>query len=83
MDIKIGAVEDYFAKVGAVAFKLEQPLSVGDTIKIKCRDGDIIQKVESMQIEHKSVTSAKPGDSVGLKISGKAHKGNTIFKVVE
>lgn len=83
MEIKIGVVEDYFAHVGAIATTLEQPLSVGDTIKIKRHSGDLIQKVESLQINRQSVTSAKVGDSVGIKISERAHKGNIIYKIVE
>ncbi|MEW6041859.1 MAG: translation elongation factor-like protein [Elusimicrobiota bacterium] len=83
MDIKIGVVDDYFAKVGVIALKLQEEISVGDTIKIKRHSGDLIQKVESMQVEHQSVTTAKRGDNVGIKISDKAHKGNEVYKVIE
>lgn len=83
MEVRIGVVDDFFAKVGVIAVKLEQPLALGDTIKIKKHDGELVEKVTSMQIEHQPVTSAKAGDSVGIKISGKAHKGNVVYKVVE
>jgi len=83
MEVKVGVVEDFFAKVGVVALKLEQPLAVGDTIKIKKYDGELVEKVTSMQIEHQPVSAAKAGDSVGIKITGRAHKGNVVYKVVE
>ncbi len=83
MEIKLGEVEDYFAHVGAISVTLESPLAVGDTIKIHKHDGDIIQKVESLQIEHVAVTSAKEGARVGIKVKEKVHAGNKIFKVVE
>jgi len=83
MEVKVGVVEDFFAKVGVVALKLEQPLAVGDTIKIKKHDGELVEKVTSMQIEHQPVSAAKAGDSVGIKITGRAHKGNVVYKVVE
>jgi predicted RNA-binding protein with TRAM domain len=35
-----------------------------------------------MQIEHKSVTEAKRGDSVGIKISETVRRGDKIYKVV-
>jgi hypothetical protein len=34
-----------------------------------------------MQIEHKSVTEAKKGDSVGIKVSEKAREGDKVYKI--
>jgi len=33
-----------------------------------------------MQIEHEKVTSAKKGDSVGIKVKGKARKNDKVYK---
>ena len=38
--------------------------------------------VHSMQIEHKSVTEAKKGDSVGVKVSEKVREGDKVYKIV-
>jgi len=35
-----------------------------------------------MQIEHKSVTEAKKGDSVGVKVSEKVRRGDKVYKKV-
>jgi hypothetical protein len=35
-----------------------------------------------MQIEHKSVTEAKKGDSVGVKVSEKVRRGDKAYKIV-
>jgi hypothetical protein len=35
-----------------------------------------------MQIEHKSITQAKKGDSVGIKVSEKAREGDKVYKIV-
>jgi len=35
-----------------------------------------------MQIEHKSVTEAKKGDSVGVKVSEKVRRGDKVYKIV-
>lgn len=78
---EIGEVVDYFAQVGVIAIKLASTLKVGDTIKVKGGEHEFTQKVDSMQIERKPVTSGKKGDSVGIKVSEKAHKGNKVFLI--
>jgi hypothetical protein len=35
-----------------------------------------------MQIEHKSVTKAKKGDSVGVKVSEKVRERDKVYKIV-
>lgn len=83
MEEKIGIVEDYFAKISVIAVKLDGELKVGDKIHIKGHTTDFYQIVESMQIEHQQVTSAKKGDSVGIKVNEKCRKGDAVYKVVE
>ena len=78
--MKIGKVSNYFAHVNAAAIKLSKPLKVGETIQIKDRNNDFEQKVESMQINHKSVKEAKKGDEVGIIVSQKVRKGCEVFK---
>ena len=81
-EIKLGEVDDFFAKVGAMTVKLENDLKVGDTIHIKGHTTEITQTVSSMQIEHNSVQEAKKGDSIGMKIDGRVRKGDIIYKVL-
>ena len=77
---QIGEVSNYFEHVSAIAIKLKAPLKIGDIIRIKGGGTDIEQKIDSMQIDHAPVKSAKKGDEVGIKIKGKARKGYKIFK---
>lgn len=83
MEERIGTVDDYFAKIGVIAVKLEGDLKVGDKIYIKGHTTDFYQQVESIQIEHQSVTSAKKGDSIGIKVNERCRKGDVVYKVVE
>ncbi len=78
---QIGEVFNYFEKVGVIAVKLTAPLKVGDTIRIVGGDKDFTEVVDSMQIEGKNIEKAKKGDSVGIKISDKVHKGYKVYKV--
>ncbi|MEK6873087.1 MAG: hypothetical protein AABW90_03695 [Nanoarchaeota archaeon] len=81
LDKQIGVVSNYFEHVGVVAIKLDATLKVGDKIKIVGGEVDFEQTVESIQIQHKSVKSAKKGDEIGVKIKERARKGYKIFKV--
>lgn len=71
---------NYFDHVSVVAIKLEAPLKVGDTVRIVGGETDFEQKVESMQINKKSVKTAKKGDEIGIKVSEKVRKGYKVFK---
>lgn len=81
METKIGAVDDFFAKVCVVALVLEGDLQVGETIHIKGHTTDITQQVQSMQVQHQAVTKAKKGDSIGIKVDDRVRKGDIIYKV--
>jgi translation elongation factor EF-Tu-like GTPase len=81
---RIGTVIDYFAKIGVVAFRVEEEgLKVGDTIHLKGHTTDLTEKVTSMQIERETIEEAKVGDDVGIKIKDRARKGDAVYKVIE
>jgi hypothetical protein len=79
--VLLGHVDDYFAHVGVMALKLLAPVSVGDTIRVKGHTTDITQQVESMQIEHQPVQTASVGNSVGIRISGRARRTDVVYKI--
>ncbi|MGB8951348.1 MAG: hypothetical protein WCC06_01590 [Candidatus Aminicenantales bacterium] len=84
MEDEIGKMAHYFSKIGVGVLELTVgELKVGDTIRIKGHTTDFYQKVESMQVEHKPVESAKKGDSVGLRVEGHVRDGDRVFKVTE
>jgi len=81
---RIGTVLDYFAKIGVVAFRVEEDgLKVGDTIHIKGHTSDFSVQVNSMQIDREAIEEAKVGDDVGIKVKERARKGDAIYKVIE
>jgi putative protease len=61
--------------------ELSDKLSVGDTIRIVGGETDFNQAVDSMEIEHQKVETAKPGDSVGLKVEQKVREGYKVYKL--
>jgi putative protease len=82
-ELEIGKVTHYFAHVSAGVINLKENLKVGDTIHIRGAHDDITQTVDSMQVDHKAVAEAKPGEQVGLKVPHKVHPHDKVFKVVE
>jgi translation elongation factor EF-Tu-like GTPase len=81
---RIGTVIDYFAKIGVVAFRVEEEgLKVGNTIHIKGHTTDFTEKVNSMQIDRDSVQEARVGDDVGIKVKERARKKDAVYKVIE
>jgi len=81
-EIYIGRVTDYFAKIGVAALEIENgELSLGDTIHIVGHTTDFEQPVTSLQIEHKTVESAKTGDAIGIKVKDRVRHGDKVYKV--
>ena len=81
---KIGVVEHYFDKISVAAIRItEGNLKVGDKIHIKGHTSDFEQTVDSIQIEHERVEEAKPGDSIGIKITDRVREHDEVFKIVE
>ncbi len=77
---KIGEVTHYFDKIGVAIVKLSAPLAKGDKIRVKGATTDFDQTVESMQVDHSEVESAKSGDELGIKVADKAREGDDVLK---
>jgi len=79
----IGRVTHYFGKIGVAVIELDDTLKVGDEIRIVGGKTDFTQIVESMEMEHKKIEEAKPGDSIGLKVSQKVREGYKVYKILK
>ncbi|MBW2088058.1 MAG: translation elongation factor-like protein [Deltaproteobacteria bacterium] len=80
---KIGFVSNYYSKISVAAVEMtDGTVSLGDTLHFLGHTTNFESKVDSMQIQHKSVKEAKKGDSVGVEISEKARAGDKVFKIV-
>ena len=77
----VGRVTGFFAKPSVAVVELSAPLKVGDTAYFKGHTTDFQQTVESMQIEHQAVQDAKAGDTIGLKVTTRCRKQDTLYKL--
>lgn len=81
-EMEIGKVTHYFGHINVAAIMLTGGVAVGDTLHIKGHTTDLTFQVESMQIEHKAVQQAAPGDNVGVKVPGHVREHDRVYKVV-
>ena len=78
--VEVGRITHFFSKIDVAVIELKAALRVGDTIAIKGPTTDFEQRVDSMQIEHKNVQKAEPGQSIGLKVSQRVRETDAVFK---
>ena len=79
----IGKISDFFAKPVVAGIELTARLKIGDKIHIKGHTTDLEMTVDSMQINNVNVTESKAGDSVGIKVSDRVRRGDTVYKVTD
>ena len=79
---KIGEIVHYFDKISVAVLKVTAgTVKVGDSIQIGDDDTGFVQVVESMQVEHASVPTAKTGDEVGLKVQQPVKRGELVYQI--
>ena len=76
---KVGRVTHFYPKIGVAVVDLSAGLSVGNSITFS-GSTDFSQTVASLQVEHESISSAKKGDTVGLKVDQPVKPGDTLAK---
>lgn len=79
---EVGRVTHYFSRINVAVIELSDKLSVGDRILIKGSTTNFEQTAGSMQIEHKNVTTADRGQSIGLKAKEKVREGDIVYKIL-
>ena len=82
-EVEIGNVSDFFAHPVVAGIELTAELKVGDRIHILGHTTDMELTVDSMQVNNASVTEAKAGDAIGIKVSDRVRRGDKIFKITD
>ena len=76
----IGQVTHYYGHLSVAAVSLKEPVAIGERIHIRGHTTDLVQKVDSMEIDHVRVDRAGPGDDVALKIGDHVRDHDLIFR---
>ena len=80
-EVEIGKISDFFARPVVAGIDLTGKMKKGDTIHIKGHTTDLVMTVESMQIDNVNVEEAGSGVSVGVKVTDRVRRGDTVYKV--
>jgi putative protease len=80
-EVRVGVVTHYFGHLSVAAVRLERMLRVGDTVRILGHTSDFRQRVDSMQVEHQSVSEAIGGQEIGLRVIEHAREHDVVYKV--
>ena len=77
----LGKVTHYYDKAMVVIVKLVGGgLKVGDAVKFVKGENEFTQNIESIQIEHEALKSAKKGQEVAVKINQPIKEGALVYK---
>lgn len=77
----IGEVTHYYDKAGVAVVKFKKDITAGTKVKFLGAHTDFDETLESMQMDHAPVTTAKKGKEVGVKVSQKAREGDRVYLV--
>ena len=77
----IGTVKHYYSKVHVAVIALVSDVEQGDNMRFES-DFTFEQPLNSMEADHKPVTSAKAGDLIGVKVDHKVGAGDEVYKVL-
>lgn len=80
---KIGEVFHFFGHIGVAAIRLtDGSLAIGDTVQIQGPSTNLEQTVDTLQIEHAAVSSADPGQEVGMKVRDRVREKDFVYKLI-
>ncbi len=77
---EIGKVTHFFDKASVAVIKLSSSLAVGDAVTFTKGENAFTEVIESMQIDHKPVTSAQAGEEVAVKLSQATKESAVVSK---
>lgn len=75
----IGTISHYFGHLSVAAVRLTGPLAVGDRIHIRGHTTDLVQTVDSIEIEHARVERAEPGDDAAIGVTDHVREHDLVF----
>jgi len=79
--VKAGRIEHFYSKASVAVVEVMTPLKQGDKITIRGSTTNVEQTVDSMEIDHKQVPTAQPGQRVGMKVAGRVRENDIVYKV--
>jgi putative protease len=79
----VGKVSHFFTHISVAVIDVTDTMTVGDTISFEGASTNFQQKIDSIQIEKKSIPSAKKGQAIGMKTNERVREGDLVYKIIE
>lgn len=74
----LARVIHYYDRLGVAILEVGAPIALGDNVRIRHGDIDLLQPVTSLQIDHQPIQKAKKGDIVGMQVNTKTREGSLV-----
>lgn len=81
MEIQVGKVTHFYARIYVAVLKLTGDLTDGELVHIIGHTTDFVQRVKSMEIDHHLIQTVAPGTEVALKVLHPVRRGDLVFRV--
>ncbi len=75
----LGKVTHFFDRISVAIVKTAGTIKVGDFLRFLGKAGEFVQKVDSIQINHKNVPVVNKGAEIGIKVIQEAKVGSLVF----
>lgn len=75
----IGEVTHYFDRIGVAVIHLWDGLGIGDWVQIYGGRTNLIQQVESMQVDHQPIEEAFADQEIALQVVNPVRKGDWVY----
>lgn len=79
METLAGKITHYYSELGVASVLLTGQIAIGDLIHVKGHTTDYEQKVESMQLQHRGIEIASPGQKIGLSVRQYVRRNDHIY----
>src|SRR3989344_89184 len=78
-DAQIGEVTHFYGKLGVAIVKFNREMTPGKNIAFQGATTDFSQNIDSIELDHKSVSMAPKGKEVGMKVNKKVREGDKVY----
>lgn len=75
----IGQVTHFYREIKVAVVKFSKPVKQGTEVNFRGATTDFKQKLDSMQCDHKPLTTAPKGKQVGVKVKSRVREGDQVY----
>jgi translation elongation factor EF-Tu-like GTPase len=75
----VGRITHYYPRIQVGIVELTSgAIHVGDVIHIQGKRTNLVQSVDSMQLDHRSIGEADSGRKIGIKVNGRVRQHDQV-----